>query len=105
MKVNIGKGTLSFVFCLAGIIFSCSFNHFTLGDVVLNFFGLKTWSNGSHGFHLTLYYSCVFFIISYYFGRTYNTHLLANIGKVTSVFWLVIIFTLALTNTAQFILI
>ncbi|QAA32125.1 hypothetical protein [Clostridium manihotivorum] len=70
MKLRINKKkTLGMLF-VALIIFSMIFslattNSVPLGDIILKRLGLKTWSNGTEGFHYTVLYSIAMLIIGY----------------------------------------
>lgn len=57
----IGKGIISILLCILGILFSFSFGKdICLGDRVLNLIGLEAWSNGNSGIHYTIFYSLIF---------------------------------------------
>lgn len=70
-------GILGFILIIFGFYFSFTFgNEFTLGDTILNNIGLKSWSNGNSGFHITFIYSVVIIAIGWilacrYLGEKY----------------------------------
>ncbi len=64
IRDRMGVGSLSIVFLLIGLISSISFGEFCLGDMVLQYFNIKSWSNGNSGLHYTAFYSLIFYIIS-----------------------------------------
>jgi len=73
---KIGLGSLSLLLSILGILFVFSFGQrYCFGDILLNFLGLKAWSNGSHGFHITIFYTLIFFIPSFALGHKFNTDL------------------------------
>ena len=57
---------ISVLLFIMGILFIFTFkNGICFGDNILNYLGLKPWSNGTQGFHYTIFYSLVFFIPSF----------------------------------------
>lgn len=94
-KINkkIGFGSLSLLLCIIGILFSFSFgNKGSLGDVIINFLGLRAWSHGNRGEHYTIYYTFIFFIPSIILGFKFKDDLGAKLGKMISFIMLAIIF-------------
>lgn len=61
----IGRYIISIIIFIFAIAFSFTINNFTLGDEILNFFKIPSWSNGDTGTHYTIIYTVVFSIISY----------------------------------------
>ncbi|MDQ7862934.1 hypothetical protein RCO48_23595 [Peribacillus frigoritolerans] len=60
---DIGLGSLSFVLCLLGILFTFEFGDKScMGDHILHTIGINGWSNGDSGIHYTVFYSAIFFI-------------------------------------------
>lgn len=58
---KIGLGSLSFVLCLLGILFTFEFGDKScIGDHILHAIGLSSWSNGDSGIHYTVFYSAIF---------------------------------------------
>lgn len=79
-----GIGTLSLPITLMGIIWGFTLHGVCIGDNILNFFGLKAWTNGETGIHLTIYYSLVFFIFAFLLGMKFKSDFGAKIGKNTA---------------------
>ncbi|CAN7143735.1 hypothetical protein LJR015_000005 [Peribacillus frigoritolerans] len=53
---DIGLGSLSFVLCLLGILFTFEFGDKPcMGDHILHTIGLSAWSNGDSGIHYTMF--------------------------------------------------
>ena len=48
-KRKIGIGTTSLVLFIIGSLFAFTFNKVCIGDNILNYIGLKSWSNGNQG--------------------------------------------------------
>ena len=61
-KRKIGIGTTSLVLFIIGSLFAFTFNKVCIGDNILNYIGLKSWSNGNQGTHYTIFYSLLFYI-------------------------------------------
>jgi hypothetical protein len=94
-KINkkIGVGSLSLLLCIIGILFAFSFgNKESLGDIIINFLGLKAWSHGNRGEHYTIYYTFIFFIPAIIIGFKFKNDLGAKLGKMISFIMLTIIF-------------
>lgn len=92
LKKTIGIGSTSILIFIAGIIFSFSFpNKICLGDSILEYLGLKSWSNGSTGIHYTIFYSLIFFICSFIVGHKFKDNVGAYLGKSLSLIILGII--------------
>jgi len=73
---KIGIGSTSLLLCVLGILFSFSFgDKGCYGDLILEFLGLKAWSNGNSGLHLTIFYSLIFFIPFIVLGVKYKKNL------------------------------
>ena len=97
---NIGVGSLSLLLCIVGILFTFSFgNKICWGDSILNFLGLKAWSNGNDGLHYTIFYSLIFFIPSVIIGYKFKKNLGATVGKIVSLILLVLIFMMAILSS------
>lgn len=54
-KRKIGIGTTSLVLFIIGSLFAFTFNKVCIGDNILNYIGLKSWSNGNQGTHYTIF--------------------------------------------------
>ena len=96
---QIGIGSLSLALVLAGVLFSFSFdNRAAIGDTILNFIGLDSWSNVNMGIHYTFIYSAVFYIPAMILGYKFKNDLGATLGKYLSLFlfFFVIVLLLAL---------
>ncbi|MGE7183882.1 hypothetical protein ACQKKK_07680 [Peribacillus sp. NPDC006672] len=96
---DIGVGSLSFVLCIIGILFTFRFaNKFCIGDSILNNIGLSAWSNGDTGIHLTMFYSVIFFIPSFIIGHIHPDNRGAKTGEIISGFLSVLIIYLFLVK-------
>jgi len=93
---ELGIGTISLVLCLVGLLFSFSFNNFSIGDYIINGIGLKSWSNGNSGLHYTIYYSLIFFISSFFIGLKYKKHFGSKLGRNTSAVIIITFFIMSL---------
>jgi len=67
-----------------GIVWGFTLFGVCIGDNILNLLGLKAWSNGDTGIHLTAYYSLVFFIPAFLLGMKYKNNYGAKVGKYIS---------------------
>jgi len=100
MKKKLGIGTLALLLSIIGIFLSLTFHHngICYGDQIINFLGLKAWSNGSSGTHYTIFYMLIFFAISIVLGYKYESNFGAKSGRVLSiVFSFIILFSIPLT--------
>lgn len=89
-KVNkkIGLGSFSVLLCAMGILFDFTFkNKECLGDIILKFIGLNSWSNGIHH---TIFYSLIFFIPSVVIGLKYKNNFGASLGKIVSLIMIIL---------------
>ncbi len=83
---DIGLGSLSFVLCILGILFTFEFGDKSgMGDHILHTIGLSFLSNGDSGIHYTVFYSAIFFIPSFIIGHIYPDNRGAKAGKIISV--------------------
>lgn len=65
MKKTLGKGSISLLLVVLALAWCCSLpiqNGKCFGDIVLNFLGLPTWSNGTMGLHITILWSLLILI-------------------------------------------
>ncbi|MDV4152651.1 hypothetical protein R0131_17625 [Clostridium sp. AL.422] len=89
---KIGLGSISLLLSIIGILFSFSFgDNLCYGDVILNYIGLKPWSNGNTGLHYTVIYSLIFFIPAFILGYKYKNNFGAKIGKIVSLIMIIFI--------------
>jgi hypothetical protein len=94
MAKRIGFGTISLLLIIMGILWAFSFSGVCLGDNVLGYLGLKAWSNGTDGIHLTIYYSLVFYISAFIVTVKNKNDLGARVGKTLSlIIGAVLVFT------------
>ena len=88
-KKQVGFGTISFIFLVLGVLWAFDINHFCIGDAILDTFGLKSWSNGSH---LGILYSLIFFLPSCFIAYKWPNDLGASVClKVSTVMSLIIV--------------
>lgn len=85
-------GTLSILLFLMAALWSFSFRDFCLGDTILEFLNLKSWSNGNSGTHYTIFYSIIFLIPAIIIGSRHSKHFLSKVGKVASIILFLMIF-------------
>lgn len=96
LQKKIGVGSISILLFIIGILFVLTFkNGVCYGDTILNYLGLRAWSNGTQGQHYTIFYSFVFFIPSIVIGYKFKDNIGSTLGKILSSIVLVII-TLAI---------
>lgn len=89
---KIGIGTISFIIFLLGIIFDIQIRKsIGIGDRVLSFFDIKTWSNGNQGIHYTIFYSLILFVISVAVGFKFKNDFGAKTGRRFSLCMIVFI--------------
>ena len=65
MKKTLGKGSISLFLVVLALAWCCNLpiqNGMRFGDIVLNFLGLPTWSNGTMGLHITIFWSLLILI-------------------------------------------
>lgn len=80
---KIGVGSISLLLIIFAIIWSFSFGleGFCLGDTILSFVGIPTWSNGNSGTHYTIFYSLIFLLPAVPISIKYEHDLFAGIAK------------------------
>jgi hypothetical protein len=79
-----GIGTLSLPIIVMGIVWGFTFYGVCVGDNILNYIGLKAWTNGDTGIHLTVYYSLIFYICAFAIAVKYKNDIGAKLGKIIS---------------------
>lgn len=100
-KINkkIGLGSLSLLLCIIGISFPFSFgSKGAYGDNILQFVGLKPWSNGDTGIHYTVFYSLIFFVMALVFSYKFKNDFGAKVGKIISLCVIIIVVIGSVTN-------
>lgn len=90
-KKKIGIGSLSLLLFIVGCLFSFTFIDISIGDNILNYIGLKAWSNGNSGTHYTIFYSLLFFIPSLILGYKFKEDFGSKVGKILSTIMVIII--------------
>ena len=83
MKKTLGKGSVSLLLAVLALMWSCNLpvlNGKCFGDIVLNSLGLPTWSNGTTGLHITIYWSLLLFIPAFFIAIRNKTDLFAKSG-------------------------
>ena len=83
MKKTLGKGSVSLLLVVLALMWSCNLpvlNGKCFGDIVLNLLGLPTWSNGTTGLHITIYWSLLLFIPAFFIAIRNKTDLFAKSG-------------------------
>ena len=69
MKKTLGKGSLSLLLVVLALAWCCNLpilNGKCLGDIALNYLGLPTWSNGTTGLHITIFWSLLLLIPAFF---------------------------------------
>ena len=69
MNHKLGKGSISFLLTAIALAWCCNLpilNGKCLGDIFLNFLGLPTWSNGTTGLHITIFWSLLLLIPAFF---------------------------------------
>ncbi|USK73967.1 hypothetical protein [Peribacillus frigoritolerans] len=101
---DFGLGSLSFVLCLSGILFTFDFGDKScMGDHILHTLGISGWSNGGSGIHYTVFYSAIFFIPSFIIGHIYPDTRGATAGKIISGILSVLIVSALITFIISFV--
>lgn len=93
MKKKIGFGSIAIVLSILGIFLSITFKKSGVcyGDNIINFLGLKAWSNIINGTHYTIFYMLILFIPSVILGIKFKDDFGAKLGRNISIFLVVII--------------
>lgn len=86
-KKKIGIDSISLLLVVLAFFWAFSIKGFCLGDNILAFLKLPSWSNGTSGTHYTIFYSFIFLIPSLIISLKYKNDLFSKVGK-----WLSIIF-------------
>ena len=100
IKRKIGIGTISLPLALFGLVWSLEIRGFCLGDIVLNFIGLRAWTNVDSGIHLTVFYSLLFFIPALIVGYKYKESFGSKVGRVMSFIFIGLLFILSLFSAS-----
>lgn len=69
MKKTLGKGSISLLLVVLALAWCCNLpilNGKCLCDIALNFLGLPTWSNGTTGLHITIFWSLLLLIPAFF---------------------------------------
>ncbi|WP_434511927.1 hypothetical protein [Desulfitobacterium sp. AusDCA] len=91
VKKKLGLGTISLLLSIIGILFAFSFgDNRCYGDIILEFVGIKAWSNSSSGIHYTIFYSLIFFVPSVIIGYKFKNDLGATVGRYVSLIMIVL---------------
>ena len=92
LKKKIGVGSISILLFITGLLFVLNFNNgVCFGDSILNYLGLKAWSNGNQGTHYTIFYSLMFFIPSAIIGHKFKENFGSKLGKILSSIMVILI--------------
>jgi len=88
------------LFSIIGIVWGFSIKGFCLGDAVLDFFRIKSWSNGDSGTHYTVFYSLLFYALALIFSYKYPNSKGAKVGMITSIIMCVLFIGILLFGIA-----
>lgn len=83
MKKTLGKGSISLLLVMLTLIWNCNLpilNGKCLGDIVLNYLGLPTWSIGTFRLHITIYWSLILLIPAFFIAIMNKKDLFAISG-------------------------
>lgn len=83
-KKQIGMGSISLLLAILAILWSCNFawwDGLCIGDTVLSFLGLPSWSAGQSRIHFTVFYSLAFLIPGFVIGDRNQKDKYAVSGK------------------------
>jgi hypothetical protein len=100
VKQGIGLGTISLPLALIGLAWGIEIRGFCLGDIVLNSVGLRAWTNGDTGLHLTIFYSLILIVPALIIGYKYKDNFASKIGRVLSVVYIGMVFVLSFFRLA-----
>lgn len=81
MNKKLGTGSISLIFVMLALLWSCNIRGFCIGDFVLNHLGLPAWSEGTSGMHYTVFWGLPLYITAFLLGHRYPSHLFAHSGK------------------------
>ena len=98
-RKKIGIGSISLLLFIIGFLFAFTFNNICIGDTILNYIGLKAWSNINSGIHYTVFYSLLFFIPSLIIGYKFQDDFGSKIGKILSIIIIILIVVTSLFLT------
>jgi putative effector of murein hydrolase LrgA (UPF0299 family) len=98
VKRKVGIGTISLPLALLGLVWSLEIQGFCLGDIVLNFIGLRAWTNVDTGLHLTVFYSLLFFVPALILSYKHKENIGSKIGRILSIIFIGLILLLTLFN-------
>ncbi len=79
---KLGIGTLSVPLALFGLLFGFKIGEFCLGDAILKFLRIPSWSKGSTGIHYTVFYSLVFFAVAFLLSAVWGKDYGARFGRM-----------------------
>lgn len=83
MKKTLGKGSISLLLVMLTLIWNCNLpilNGKCLGDIVLDYLGLPTWSIGTFRLHITIYWSLILLIPAFFIAIMNKKDLFAISG-------------------------
>ena len=103
MKKTLGKGSISLLLVVLALAWCCNLpiqNGKCFGDIVLNFLGLPTWSNGTMGLHITIFWSLLILIPAFLIAIRNKKDLFAE-----SAMWISCLFCIGMVIIGAVILI
>lgn len=81
MQKKLGTGSFSLLLLGLTLLWSCNIQDFCIGDLVLTYLGLPSWSEGSLRIHYTVFWGLLLYIPAFLLGHHYESHLFARSGK------------------------
>ena len=87
MKKTLGKGSVSLLLVVLALVWCCNLpilNGKCLGDIALNYLGLQTWSHGTSGLHITIFWSLILLIPAFFIALRNKKDFFAKSGMLIS---------------------
>jgi len=91
---KIGIGSFSLLLSIIAVFWSSNIswlNDFCLGDKILRYIRLPTWSNVTDGTHYTVFYAYIFLLLALILSLRFKNNLFSKAGKWLSLFLLILI--------------
>ena len=83
MKKTLGIGSVSLLLVVLALVWCCNLpilNGKCLGDIALNYLGLPTWSHGTSGLHITIFWSLILLIPAFFIALRNKKDFFAKSG-------------------------
>jgi len=86
-KRSVGISMIILILVAVGAVMGLTVNGVCIGDNILHSLGMKAWTNGTTGTHLSACYSFIFFIPAFVLWRKFRS----DFGKHTGIIIAVIV--------------